>query len=125
MNWTIEFIEENGFVLIEAEGHFTGQDNMAMLEDLLHQEYWKPDTSILLDNRRRDYDDDGLAFVKKSSLNFIKKNAAIGCSKIAILMKSVADFGLGREFELLTDEEMCADVRVFLNEKQAFNWIRS
>ena len=125
MNWTIEYIEEDDFVRIETEGHFSEQDNVEMLKDLFYQDYWKPGLDILIDNIKRDYDNDGLEFVKESSLNFIKHDASIGCGKIAILMKSVADFKRGRQFEMLTDEEMCADVGIFLNENQALRWIRA
>lgn len=125
MNWTIRLVEEGNFVIIETAGHFTGPDNLAMLKDLIEQDYWKTGMNLLVDNRRRDYDDDGMEYIKKSSSNLINKHSAIGCGKIAILMKSVSDFGLGRQFELLTDEEICADVRIFLSDQQALNWIKT
>jgi hypothetical protein len=95
-----------------------------MLDDLFSQPYWKPDTNVLFDSRRRRFGDNGLEYVRRASGYFLKFNDFIGCGKIALLMKSGTESDLGREFILLVDEQLGADVRIFLNEILAVSWVK-
>ncbi len=40
-------------------------------------------------------------------------------------MKSLTDFARGRQFELLTEHDMEAEISVFLDEDKALEWLRS
>jgi hypothetical protein len=123
MNWTVENLETNHCVKVVTEGVFTTEEQDRMLDEIISKEYWKPDINVFFDCRKCDFSNTDQEMPLEASMNFIRHDALIGCGKVALLMKSVADFTLGREFEILTDEKVCANVGIFLNETQVFRWL--
>ena len=123
MNWTIDYIETQAFVKVITEGEFAAVDHLKMTEDIISRDFWEPGMAVLFDHRKLNFGNTGFDAMKQASINHEKNDARIGNGKAAILMKSVSDFGLGRQFEMLTDEKVSANVHVFLDEKQALRWL--
>jgi len=61
--------------------------------------------------------------MRKASFNHEDNDEWIGNSKIAFLMNSVGDFGLGRQYEILTDGRVSARIHVFVDEETATRWL--
>jgi hypothetical protein len=125
MNWTFEFVEEKNYICVESSGVFNVAALRRMVEDLRAQPFWRPELPVLFDNRKLDYSAGGAAAIREAGKFHIENDARLGRGKAALLMSSVADFGLGRQYELLTDEAVSADICVFLDERQALRWLLS
>ena len=123
MNWTVEYRESGHYVIVTADGKFTVEDHRKLLEDVSSREFWRPGMNLFVDNRKLDFDDAGSEEIMQASINHSKIDALFGNGKTGILMKSISDFVLGREYEMLTDEKVSADLHIFLDEKQALRWL--
>lgn len=125
MRWTIEYLKEAGFVRVVAEGNFNAPDHLKMLEELISQEFWQPGIAILSDDRLLSFDGVNIEIIRQASINRQKYEPQIGGGKVAIVMNSMTDFTRGRQFQLLTEDEVSAKIRVFLEEQQAIEWLAS
>lgn len=125
MHWSIELIEDKNYVKVMLTGAFDAGEHLRMVEDILAQKYWKSDMSVLIDSRNVSYLNVGIEVMRQASDNMAKFDAQIGSGKAAILMESLSSFGKGRQFEILADEKASANIRVFLDENQAIEWLDS
>jgi hypothetical protein len=55
--------------------------------------------------------------------NHLRNDEHIGDGRAAILVRSLSDYGRGRQFELLTQGRVSATMRVFLDEAEARDWL--
>jgi len=122
MHWTIEF-NERGYFLIVTRGDFTLTDHRRMVEDLLSRLEWRPHSATLFDHRLLRFGDMGFNQMLETKSIHVSNDARIGNGKSASLMKSSADYGLGRQFEILTGGRVSAQVRIFLDEAEAVAWL--
>lgn len=125
MDWTIEHFEQSRLVKITPTGTCSIDENLRMIKNLVSQKFWKPGLNTLFDQRNLDLNGTSIDVMREVSENFKKYEAKIGNGKTAILMKSMADFARGRQFELLTNYEVSASVKIFLNEEEAIRWLTS
>jgi hypothetical protein len=125
MKWTFEYVEDGNYIKVVSKGVFSADDQARLVEELMSQPYWRKGLPVLFDNRKIDYSIGGTAAIKEAGEYHIKNNERIGDGKAALLMKSVTDFGLGRQYELLTDEAVSVNVHIFLDENQALRWLLS
>jgi hypothetical protein len=123
MKWRIEYSPKQKFIRINLEGKFSVEGHLEMIKDILSQAFWRPGMNVLFDNRRLDYGSSSFEAMTQASRNQAAHDEDIGDGKAALLMKSVADFGLGRQYEIITDEKISANVHVFLDENQAIRWL--
>lgn len=123
MKWKIEYLEKEGYVRIMTEGVYNPEEHLQMMKDTLSADFWKPDTPVLLDNRKLDYSETDLEDLKKSSHDMLVNNELIGNAKIAFLISSIGDYKVVRQFELITEEDVSAWMHVFMDENQALRWL--
>ncbi|MEP6903311.1 MAG: hypothetical protein ABJA66_16405 [Actinomycetota bacterium] len=94
-----------------------------MIEDIVSRNFWKKGLDVLFDHRKLDFGFTDVDFMKQASRNHEKNDERIGDGKAAILMKSLADYGRGRQFELLASDNINAKLCIFLDEKAAVDWL--
>ncbi len=123
MNWSVEYIQDKNYIRITAEGYFTAEDQLQMMEDIITRSYWRAGMNILCDFRKLEFDADSLVAIREVSVNRQKKEAQIGDGKSALLMKSLADYARGRQYQLLTEPKVSARLQVFTNEEEALKWL--
>ncbi|HEX6038820.1 hypothetical protein [Longimicrobium sp.] len=123
MEWTVEHDEELGFVTVRTRGVFTTRDHLRMTEDVLSRDFWRPGTSVLFDHRALEFGAADLAVMRAASENHVAHDDRIGTGKAAVLMKAAADFGRGRQFEMLSEGRISALVHIFLDEAEAIAWL--
>ena len=123
MEWDVVFDESRGAAIVSTRGVFNATDHARMVADVVSRAQWYPGHSVLFDHRELDFGMAGFATMSAARDNHIAQEARIGAARTAILMKSVADFGSGRQFQLLVDGAVSADVRVFVDEKAAWDWL--
>lgn len=123
MNWKIENIESDHYVRVTFEGKFDISQHREMFNDIISQEFWQPDTPLLMDNRNLDFGEIDFKTMRQLSFNFQGFSEKLGKGKAAMLMVSILDFGYGRQFEMLSEFKGETKMRVFTNEEEALKWL--
>jgi hypothetical protein len=123
MEWTVERKPGQDFVTVATRGEFTLHDHLRMIGDVVSRDFWRPGTSVLFDHRELDFGETGLAAMRQASENHAANDDRIGRGKAAVLMRTQADYGRGRQFEMLTDGRVGARMQIFLDEAQALRWL--
>lgn len=123
MNWTVEKLETEPFVRVRVVGAFDPDEHSKMLDDLLSSALWQLGRCVLFDFRATDFVGTNLEIVRRASINRQREDARFGCGKSAFLMKSLTDFARGRQFQMLTEDKVCATLRIFIEEDQALDWL--
>lgn len=125
MNWTIEYIESLDIVKVITDGNFEIEDHLKMIQDIISRDFWKPGKDIFFDHRKLNFRNTTIPLMKKISENHKIYEQQIGDGKAAILMKSLADFARGRQFELLTEHNVSAKISIFMDEAKTLQWLTS
>ena len=123
MNWIAEYIKDKEFVTVVTSGNFSLEDHARMIEDIVSRKFWKPGTDVLFDNRGLEFGQTDIEAMRRASTNHKENDDLIGDGKAAILMKSLTDFGRGRQFELLASGKVSAKLKIFTDETAALTWI--
>jgi hypothetical protein len=123
MEWTVEDRAAQGFVVVRTTGQFTLRDHLRMTEDILSRDFWRPGTAVLFDHRALDFGATGLAAMRQASETHVAHDDRIGGGRAAVLMRTPADYGRGRQFEMLTDGRVGAQMQIFLDEAEALRWL--
>lgn len=123
MIWITEFIKDKNYMRAVLGGKFDVDDHLAMIKSIVSLAAWKPGMNILLDSRRVDYTHSSLDVMRQAGGNMAKFDKEIGNGKAAILMASLISFGKGRQFEMVTEENVSAHIGVFSEEKRAIDWL--
>lgn len=123
MNWSIEYNENPNYVRINYEGLFSVDEQTTAIEDLLSRKFWKPGTPILIDHRKFDFGETSIPLIRQTADFHQKNDDRIGAGRIAVIMKSLSDFGRGRQFELISKGKISARFEIFLEEEKALEWL--
>ena len=123
MKWSIEFTKDKNYITVTLTGNFNASDHRQMIEDILSQNYWKSGMNLLIDSRVVDYSKSTLDVMRQAGANMSKFESQIGSGKAAVLMGTLFEFGKGRQFEILAEDKSPANIRIFLDESQAVQWL--
>ena len=123
MHWNVELSEADEYAIVTTSGTFNAADHLRMIEDIVSRPGWRPGTDVLFDHRGLSFGNANLADMYQASANHLLNDARIGSGKAAILMRSLSDYGRGRQFELLTADRVSATLCVFLDEAEALDWL--
>ena len=125
MKWTIQNVDEQNFIKVSLEGNFSVKKLPQALAELFSCKGWQPGKPILFDNTNLDLVGIDLDEVRDGSQIYFENAGNYGDSKVAILAGSLADFARGRQFELLTENKVKSNIRIFLKEAEALDWLLS
>jgi hypothetical protein len=125
MKWTVTYDEENDYVRVTTEGVFNVTDHLEMIEDILSRDFWRPGMAAFFDHRLLDFGESTFEIMMEASANHTANDDRIGSGKAAILMKTIADFGIGRQFQSIAGDNISALLHIFTNEEKAHRWIIS
>jgi len=123
MNWTVTFDELHGAAVVRTSGVFTVSDHRRMVAEIVSHVQWRPGHPILFDHRALDFDSARYEDMLSARDNHFEQEQRIGSARSAILMKSPADYGLGRQFQQLIETHASADLQVFIDEPTAIAWL--
>jgi hypothetical protein len=123
MRWTFVYSGHGNFVRVIVEGSFNLADHERKIEELTGQDYWLPGIKVLLDLREADSTHMSYKDMRGLADSYASNERLADCWKFALLMGKLADFGIGRQFEILTDEKIPGEIKVFLDEGQAIHWL--
>jgi hypothetical protein len=123
MHWTVDLSGAKGYAIVTTSGAFDVAGHLRMIEDIVSRPEWSPGTNVLFDHRGLSFDDADLRAMYQASANHQLNDARIGNGKAAVLMRSLSDYGRGRQFEQLTADRTSATSRIFLDEAEALDWL--
>ena len=123
MEWTVTFDQCHGAAVVRTRGTFNVVDHELMVADIVSRGEWKPGHPILFDHRQLDLCGAGYPEMLGARENHARYEQHIGRSRSAILMNSLADYGLGRQFQNLADGYLSAELQIFTDEASATEWL--
>lgn len=123
MEWTVDDGPGREYAMVLTRGVFSTDDHRRMVEDIVSRDSWQPGRDVLFDHRLLEFGDSGFAAMQRAAENHLAHDICIGDGKAAVLMKSLADYGRGRQFELLTDGRVGAQLQIFRDEAEALRWL--
>jgi hypothetical protein len=124
MEWTVVFDDATGIAIVATRGVFDVADHARMVADIVGRAQWRPGHPVLFDHRQLDFGSAGYAHMIAARDNHVAHDERIGAARSAILVKSLADYGCGRQFELIAEGAVSADLAVFADEAAARRWLR-
>jgi hypothetical protein len=123
VEWDVVFDESRGVAIVTTRGVFNDADHARLVADVVSRPQWRPGHRVLFDHRALDFGATAYPQMLAARDNHVAHDARIGAARSAILMKSLADFGRGRQFELLVEGVVSADLAVFVDESAAWRWL--
>lgn len=124
MHWSIDYDQTSGFIRVTCEGDFTVDDCISLKKDYLARDFWRPGMDILIDYRKTKFNNVGLESIRRIGDFHISQKDLIGGGKQALLMRTARDFGLARQYELITEADVPTKIMVFQDESEALGWLR-
>jgi hypothetical protein len=124
MRWTVESESDGELIIVRTSGRFDVESHRLMIEDIVSREFWRPGRHVLFDHRALDWGGTGIDDMRAAQANHAAYDDRIGEGRAAILMGDVASFGIGRQFEQLSEDAVSARLHVFSDEDQARFWLR-
>lgn len=123
MKWNIEFDELNGFVRAYQSGDFSLDDQAAFLSDIVSSPRWQFGTPLMIDFCHLLVDDIFYSEVSSVSHMMATLTAQLGPGKIALLCEDEAQFGLGRQFQMMAEGSVGREIRVYRDEAAAIKFL--
>jgi hypothetical protein len=123
MEWTIIKTDEESFIRLMPRRNFNHVDYRAMVNDVVTSDFWESGTDVLVDYRQVEFGASNIETFRELVCIHQKYDTQIGTCRLAILMKTQADFGRGRQFELLARGKIAASLHIFLEEQEAVHWL--
>ncbi len=123
MKWFVELPQADRHAVVTTSGTFAVEDHLRMIEDIVGRPGWRPGTDVLFDHRQLTFGDANFATMSRARSNHLRHDARIGDGKAAILVRSLSDYGRGRQFELLASDSVSAALCVFMDPDEAIGWL--
>ncbi len=122
MEWDIVFDASRGAAIVTTHGVFDDADNARMVADIVSRPEWRPGHPVLFDHRDMSFGTAGYRQMLTASDTHRAHDDRIGYARSALLMKSLSDFGVGRQFQHIVDG-VRAELAVFTDEDAAWAWL--
>ena len=123
MTWTVAFAPDSDLVTVTTHGTFTVADHARMVADILGRPEWRPGRPVLFDHRGLDFGDVRFEDMMAARDTHLEHDGEIGPGRAALLMRSRADYGIGRQFEQITADNAAAQLQVFDDVGEALAWL--
>ena len=124
MEWRIELEAEGHVVRVTTSGLFLLRDQERMFGELARHPVFTPGSPVLFDNRRLDLSGSN-ADIMRTSVAIVQRFLHDQrVDRIAGLVEGELNFGMGRQFEILTEVTGGHGFRLFTNEELALGWLR-
>lgn len=123
MEWDIRHADE-GYLIVTTGGLFTLADQRTMFDDLRALPAESARRRILFDNRRLDLTGSNLDMMTRSVQIVQAYIDEKHIERMAGLVDEGANFGVGRQFQTLTELDGGHGFRLFKDEALAVSWLR-
>src|ERR1044072_183286 len=123
MRWNFELLSSNNCLRVATEGTFTLEEQSRMFLEIQLFDQWQPEIPILFDNRHIEMKEVNLEIIRKSVEIMQRFSHNYPVCRIAGLVNEGLNFGLGRQFEIVTELEGGTGFRLFKSERMALEWL--
>ena len=121
MTWSVEDV--GPYVLVRTAGTFDVNDHMAMVTDILARLFWRAGRDSLFDHRALSFDGAGYSAMTAAAETHRSFDSRIGVGHTALVMGSLADYGIGRMFDGMVQGGVQSPMRVFTDIASAEAWL--
>lgn len=124
MEWRIEPLRDGRLIRVSTGGPFQLRQQRQMFEELGAHPAFSHGLPVLFDNRQIDMSGSDVNMIQQSveiALEFMRK---LHIDRLAGLVDEGFNFGVGRQFEILTEIAGGDGFRLFNNEQLAIRWLR-
>ena len=125
MEWSFDLSKSPEFIRVTISGVFCSTQYAEMFDELFALRYWRFGTPLLFDNRKLNHSGIDPVELMDAADNFVSRNPELAFSPIAVLLENSEALELGERFGQITDHRSLADVKRFLNESDAIEWLTS
>ena len=125
MEWTFELSRQPELIRIIASGDFCSRQFGAMLNELVSLPDWRRCIPLLFDLRQIKHTEIDPTELMATSEHVVQKNNEFAYTPIAVLMATPEDMEIGMRFGQITGKRSLAELRGFLNENEAVQWLTS
>lgn len=122
MNWTIKWLDSAEYFRVSLSGTFSLAEVKAAGEEIAESDLHGGD-SILVNDTKMDMGDIKGSDVKAMSNMMGQLNEKVGLGKVAVVGSSDLQFGLARQFQILSESQSTAEIRAFRYEASAIEWL--
>ncbi len=123
MNWMIDFKKRENYIKISCEGIFVFEDLSGQCDQLFSHRSWKQDIGLLFDFSNFDFGTIDLNVSRMVVTRYQEISELLGSGKVVLLMNSALGFGLGRQFQILSEDTGHRKIEVFNDEAKALTWL--
>lgn len=123
MKWSIEYINKGNYFKVVNEGIYETSDSIKIYREIFSHKLWRPNSSILIDNRRVDFRNVNYLTMSQASSNLANNSHQIGSGRIAYLTGSQLEYGVSRQFQILAQDKVSTKIEIFKYEDEALKWI--
>jgi hypothetical protein len=125
MRYEFFFQEDHSIVEIRAFGQATAAGFAEMNIELVEHRGWTPGMNVLCDFRELDLSGLSVNNTHESSYFVRSLSERLGSGKIACITKKDVDYGIARMWEMLTQNGVSVEIRVFRSISEARTWLRA
>ena len=125
MHYEIRFAKARPLVEVRLYGR---ADIAAFAEldmELVDHPDWTPGTDMLFDFRQLDMSHLQMSDVRESSLFVRTLSERFGKGRLACVMGTTVDYGLARAWELMTENDVSLQIKIFRSADEAWAWVDS
>ena len=125
MHYNFRFQKNRSIVEVRASGKATAASFAELDMDLVGHRKWIPGMNILFDFIELDLSSISAADVNENSSFVRSLSDKFGNGKIVCIMNKEIDFGIARMWEILTQDGISAEIRIFRSISEAKSWIKT
>ncbi len=125
MDWKISRHADDGYFVVTSGGNYDSGDHQKMVAEILSHADWKPDTNTLFDSRELSFSGSEFADIFAASTTHQANDRQIGTGKIAMVVVRLSDQGVTRQFQLISEDAVSAELKIFEDIDLARVWLAS
>lgn len=123
MEWTFELLESPEIISIVTSGKICSIEFGRMLDELVSLEYWRRGIPLFLDHRQLRITEADSMELMACADSFINKSPNFAFTPVAILYGCPNSIEIGELYGEITEDNSLSEVRRFLDETDAMQWL--
>ena len=123
MKYSINVNKKRGQVVVQVQGDLDAEMEKCMFNDIITHPMWSAHYNLLFDHSDCHWGHLSNNEIRNRAQLISKLSQHFDESKMAIVLSSDLDFGLGRMLEAYTFEELSGKIHIFHNLNEADSWL--
>ena len=125
MYWAIKFIEGVPCISVSIGGLVTLTDIEALNAGIVSDSHWERGLGLLFDSTKVEYPKEPPIDMRTVVDTVAKMNGEFKQSKVAMVVATNVQYGLARQYQILSESRGGSPVGVFRDDAAAIDWLRS